>query len=199
MARPREFNRAEALQKAIEVFWTHGYDATSMTHLQKALGIGRQSLYSTFGDKQQLFYEALQHYVLMSETQCAAHFGDEAGIETIREHFRMAAQRLTEGEPRRGCLIMNAGIERAPHDARAAALVERGLSCLRTSFARALHNAHDRGEISATVDVESAATALTAQNAGLAVLGRSGASAEQLFLSANAALDALVGTPSLKG
>jgi TetR/AcrR family transcriptional repressor of nem operon len=193
MARPREFIRTEALQKAIEVFWTHGYDATSMTDLQKGLGIGRQSLYNTFGDKHQLFHEALDHYVSMSEADFACRFDDEAGIEVIREHFRLSVQQLTAGEPRRGCLIMNTGIERAPHDAHAASLVERGLGCMHRSFSRALHNARDRGEIAGEMDVESVAAALTAQNAGLAVMGRSGASAELLLRSANAMLDALVG------
>ncbi len=62
MARPREFDRDEVLDKAIEVFWTQGYDGTSVQDLVDAMGIQRGSLYAAFGDKHQLFLEALDRY-----------------------------------------------------------------------------------------------------------------------------------------
>lgn len=65
MARPREFERTEALAEAMKVFWSKGYDGTSIPDLTEAMGISRSSLYDTFGDKRQLFCEAMGHYAAM--------------------------------------------------------------------------------------------------------------------------------------
>src|SRR5260370_34278679 len=62
MARPREFDRGEALKRALAVFWEKGFEATSTDDLVRAMSIGRQSMYDTFGDKHQLYLETLQLY-----------------------------------------------------------------------------------------------------------------------------------------
>lgn len=62
MVRPREFDRDEALDRAMRVFWVKGYSATSTDDLLEAMQIGRQSLYNTFGDKRKLYLEALDRY-----------------------------------------------------------------------------------------------------------------------------------------
>ena len=62
MARHKAFNREEVLDRAIEVFWAHGYEATSIQELVDSMGINRGSLYDTFGDKHRLFLEALDRY-----------------------------------------------------------------------------------------------------------------------------------------
>ena len=62
IGRPKEFDREEALQKAMELFWARGYEGTGMRELLQHMGIGRQSLYDTFGDKRSLFIEALKCY-----------------------------------------------------------------------------------------------------------------------------------------
>src|SRR5260370_7707971 len=63
MPRPKEFDRDEALQKAIGVFCEKGYAAASTDKLMRAMKISRQSMYDTFGDKRQLYLEAFQRYV----------------------------------------------------------------------------------------------------------------------------------------
>ena len=60
--RPRAFDRAEALEAAMRVFWQHGYDGASLTELTEAMGISRPSLYAAFGDKAELFRETLTCY-----------------------------------------------------------------------------------------------------------------------------------------
>ncbi len=60
--RPREFDREEALGQAMDLFWSQGYEATGVADLCDRMGLGRQSLYNTYGDKESLFAEALEHY-----------------------------------------------------------------------------------------------------------------------------------------
>ena len=62
MARPRKFNEATALQAAIECFWRHGYEATSVRDLADKMGISTPSLYNAYGDKHALFVNALDWY-----------------------------------------------------------------------------------------------------------------------------------------
>src|SRR5438034_827557 len=62
MARQKEFDRDEALQGAMEVFWSRGFEAASIQDLVGRMGINRQSLYDTFGDKHALYLEALDRY-----------------------------------------------------------------------------------------------------------------------------------------
>ena len=192
MARPREFDREEALGKALQVFWTQGFEATSMSDLQRALGIGRQSLYNTFGDKASLFREAITAYECMAGDSLASQFGPDGGLESIRAYFHLVARRLTEGSPRRGCLLLSTSLERAPHDAEIAAVTQRGLEAIRGSFAGALRQAQAAGELAATADVEVLAALLTHHNAGMSVLAGSGASEESLRAAADALIDQLV-------
>src|SRR5258706_9867192 len=72
MARPREFDRDEVLERAMSVFWSKGFTATSTSDLVEAMQIGRQSMYDSFGDKRALYLEALAQYQQQSVT---AHIG----------------------------------------------------------------------------------------------------------------------------
>ena len=123
----------------------------------------------------------------------ACKIGPEAGVEEVRAHLHDAARGLACEGVRPGCLIMNTCIERAPHDPASAALVQGALGTMRGAFARALENSRDRGDLPADTDVEAVAAALLAQNAGMAVLARSGATAAELIRSVDAAMQGLVG------
>ena len=63
MARPREFDEEEVVQRAMDVFWLHGYEAASLTDILDATGLAKGSLYKAFGDKKQLFMLALDAYL----------------------------------------------------------------------------------------------------------------------------------------
>src|SRR3712207_3633301 len=109
MARHKEFDRDEALQRAMEVFWSRGYEAASVGELVKHMGINRQSLYETFGDKHSLYLAALDRY---REVEGAKMYGVLEGPGSVKRALRELFEGVIEGAlgegGRRGCLVGNA-------------------------------------------------------------------------------------------
>src|SRR5260370_22051900 len=67
MGRPKNFNREEVLEKAMPVFWKHGFSDTSLQELERATGVNKSGLYSEFRDKEDLFVACLRHYLESQE------------------------------------------------------------------------------------------------------------------------------------
>lgn len=192
MGRPRQFDRRKALTKALYVFWCKGYEATSMTDLQKALGIGRQSLYTTFGDKDALYVEALQLYITLTEQTIASRFDGTCGVEDIRVHLYEVIDRMTQPQPRTGCFVTNTCIELSAKGGRAAEMVSATLEMMTTCFTRALENSQNEGALRSHVNVPGAAYSLTLLNTGMLVMVKNGATAASLRAAVDNAIDGLV-------
>ncbi|UPG96326.1 TetR/AcrR family transcriptional regulator [Luteibacter aegosomatissinici] len=175
MARPREFDRDTALQRAIETFAQHGYEGTSTPMLLDAMKIGRQSLYDTFGDKRALYIEALRTYSEESigGTLAAmfAHANVLDGIEGALLAFAETA--TTPGGT--ACLGIHAVAEfgtTAPDVCEVTAAVgERTL----LAFESRLRDGIGRGEIAASLDPPAGAHFLLATLSGLKIAARGGA------------------------
>ena len=105
--RPRSFDRDEALRRAMQVFWTHGYENTSMTQLVEAMGIVSPSIYAAFGSKEDLFNQAVELYV-SSEVEPAWRALDEiADVRLAVQAMLLASIDAFVGtKPQRGCLVM---------------------------------------------------------------------------------------------
>ena len=191
MVRPKEFRREHALEEAMRVFWTFGFEATSMSDLQRAIGIGRQSLYDTFGDKQTVFAEALQRYIDHSSARNSRLLGGDDGIDAIRAYFSDTIREFAGAKPRRACLMFNACAELSPHDAEIAKLVKKGLKDLRAAFCGALELAKTQGKLRDGADVQTLAMFLTSQVGGLAIIAKEGASRKHMQAVADTALSVL--------
>src|SRR5213075_2124987 len=104
MARHKEFDRDEALQKAMEVFWSRGYEAASIQELVEHMGINRQSLYDTFGDKHALYLKALDRYREVESRKLFELLGRGG---SVKKAFRQLFSGVVEGSlgagERRGC------------------------------------------------------------------------------------------------
>ncbi|HVS93991.1 MAG TPA: TetR/AcrR family transcriptional regulator [Mucilaginibacter sp.] len=118
MARTKDFDEDEVLQKAMNLFWLKGYNATSMQDLVDGLGISRSSLYDTYGDKHTLFIRALERY-RESAQQKLSKIIDEAPTarEGIRRMLEYTIKELAGDKEQKGCFLVNAAVEVAPHDA----------------------------------------------------------------------------------
>jgi TetR/AcrR family transcriptional repressor of nem operon len=191
MARPKEFERDDALQSAINVFCNHGYEGTSTDALLRAMRISRQSLYDTFGDKRQLYLEALQQYIANSigaqiralNSGTAVLSGLEAALLTF------AAKSGATESP--GCMGIGATCEFGVSDREVTALIATADKTLQSCLERRIREAKASGEISAEVDPRAAAQFIKATFAGIKIAARGGASATTLREIAQMAIRSL--------
>jgi TetR/AcrR family transcriptional repressor of nem operon len=172
MPRAKAFDSDEALQKAMQVFWERGYEATSVQDLVQGMGINRFSLYSTFGDKHQLFVAVLERYC---DTIVADLVGEleqsTAGLADIRQFFTRLVDFFASAKGWRGCLITNTAVELAPHDPQAAAKVQAYVVRLEEAFYRVLLQAQ-RVQPRAAHACRDLARFLTGSALGLGVLAK---------------------------
>lgn len=181
MARPKTFDTEAALVRAMELFWDQGYAATSMEQLVQAMGIKRQSLYDTFGDKHRLFLAALDAYCAILENAMLSGLRTPgAGLRALHEAGLTIIDFLLRYPKRRACLMANTTLELAPHDAEVAAKVRAHMANMESAFRHALGNARARGEIAATSDVAALAKYLVGMVHGLMVMAKSGADRDTL-------------------
>jgi TetR/AcrR family transcriptional repressor of nem operon len=181
MPRPRSFDEDAVLDQAVQLFWERGYEGTSLADLEAHLGLGRQSLYNAFGDKQTLFLKALERYQRAVVEKRFGHLtAPGAGLDAIRAFFKANVELLTAPGPRRACLIANTILERGSQDADVLLRCNHARAELERGFRRTLAQAKARGELPEGLDVEATATLLVIQSYGLNVLAKTGATAEEL-------------------
>ncbi|WP_394620225.1 TetR/AcrR family transcriptional regulator [Lentzea sp. JNUCC 0626] len=191
MARPREFDRTEALQKATKVFWDKGYAATSTDHLLKEMNIGRQSLYNAFGDKRKLYLEALESY---QDTTVAGHVRRLTDAESPLEGIRqLLAGIAPEDDELRslGCLGVGSVSEFGPADPELARLRDRTNRILGEEVSTRIRAAQALGEIDESVDVADATGFVLLTMTGLQVSARAGADVASMRRQADFAVDRL--------
>jgi AcrR family transcriptional regulator len=178
--RIRQFDPAEALDRALDVFWEHGYEGATLPALTRAMGINRPSLYAAFGNKEQLFRKALDHY----QTGPSSFL-----IEALSEPTaRAVAEAIFEGfitmqhdrDKARGCLIV-AGALAASEDAEP---VRQELARLRQATVTALQERFEQavrdGDLAPGSDCRTLARYVSTVLNGLAVQAASGTTEKEL-------------------
>lgn len=173
MARPRTFDEVQALDAAVQVFWSHGFAATSVRQLCAAMGIQPGSFYATFESKEHCFRRVVGRYLAtqgVPSTPC---------IQAIHTWFDVI---VDPARSPRGCLLVNAASEYNSLDDPSQALVSKRLAQLETYFSYCL-----AGRCNAAGE----AALLAASVAGIHVMARSGSPPEHLRLIADQALSIL--------
>ncbi|MDP4097797.1 TetR/AcrR family transcriptional regulator [Paenibacillus sp. P96] len=173
MARHKEFDMTEVLDRAMDHFWRHGYDGTSMQELVHHVGIKAQSLYNAFGGKRDLYFAALKHYVNQG-TVISTLEQTPSGKEAITNVFYELLADLDHPENRaRGCFISNTCVELAPHDTEIAAFIERERIRMEDAYYLALTRARQQGDLGARYrDLRALARFLQNSHGGLMVTAK---------------------------
>lgn len=189
MARPREFDVDAVLDRATDLFWARGYEATSVQDLVDTLGVNRASLYATFGDKAQLFEAVLRRYGERVDGALLETLGPPAaGAEAVRGWFKVLIEKATQPGGPRGCLMLNTltGCTTVPD-----ALMDKVVAGIRATTDR-LQEALGRDPgLASRQDVRTLARFFAAEGHGLAVLARAGVRRQELEMAAEVALRVL--------
>ncbi|MCU7825912.1 TetR/AcrR family transcriptional regulator [Kitasatospora sp. DSM 101779] len=192
MARTKEFDPDAALQAALELFWERGYEATSVADLTGHLGIGRASLYATFGGKHELFLKALDRYRENTDAKLLAELSQPgAALPTVRAVVRRFADEAVREQRHRGCLITNTATELAARDPDAARRVRASWDTLETLTAGALARAQAQGELAPEKDPRALARLLLTVMQGMRVIGKAGDDPRRVTDAADLALSLL--------
>lgn len=196
--RPLGFNRDAALYQAMLLFWRHGYEATSVIDLTAAMAITPPSLYTAFGDKKQLFLEAVQRYVSGPLTSESIIEEAPTAREAAAGLLKAAAVGFTGESTPAGCLLASSAISCSS----AAADVQKALAVIRLSIENRLQTRIDQdnaaGRLSQKVDAGAMAGYVMAVIQGMSTLARDGATRQKLLSVADAAMQAWPATQASK-
>jgi TetR/AcrR family transcriptional repressor of nem operon len=191
MARTKEFDPELALAAAMNVFWQLGYENASLDMLMHEMGIARQSLYDTFGDKRALYLKALAHYRDESHASLRHLF---SSVHPVKAAFRKLLFDLSaesRAQHARGCLLLSANMERDSDDAIIAKLLLQNQRTVESIFTDALRKAQKTGELSRKQDPASLARFFVATIQGMRAMARVKSDRKALESVAQVALAAL--------
>ncbi|MFV5262041.1 TetR/AcrR family transcriptional regulator [Acinetobacter courvalinii] len=179
MGRPRTFDRNQAIEQAMLLFWEYGYDSTSLSLLKSNIagGIKAPSFYAAFGSKEALFREVIEHYIA-THGQVTQSLCDEnlAPREAIERTLRQSAKMQTESGHPKGCLLVLSTATCSPENIHIQQYLTQHRLKTRERFTQCVQRAVDAGELAVDTDVCAYATSLYCFLLGLSVQARDGVS-----------------------
>jgi len=174
------------------VFWTKGYECTSLHDLLKATGLSKSSLYQSFGSKHTLFERCLGYYRETFTSRMAAKLEDsDSGLDFLREVLSCVAAEADARGPRRGCLLINTATEFSGRDARVAKEVSLGTGRILDVFEKAIAKAQAAAEIDTADDARTLAQFVMTTISGMRAMVKAGMSRAALEKTAAIALKAM--------
>ncbi|PFE61222.1 TetR family transcriptional regulator [Bacillus cereus] len=174
MARTREFDEDQVLDAAMQLFWEKGYEATSLSDLTSRMGIQRPSIYSTFGDKKELFEAALRRYTMSRASDIRNRLQSHSSVkEAFSIFFADVVNEEYAGDLSKGCFCINTMVELAPHDERFEILTREHQMYLAVIFQETIERGIQSGELEINTDAKSLAQALIVALIGLTVIMKS--------------------------
>jgi AcrR family transcriptional regulator len=188
--RPRAFDRDAALERATCLFWTKGFEATSIADLTQVMGIGAPSLYAAFGSKEALYAEALRHYAETNERHVWAGFRSAATARKAVQSFLMDSAAALTGcvvDIPRGCMVTLSSVGSEGHT-ELGELVRSARAVTLERLLTRLDQAVAEGEIPASTDLHALARFVQTIQAGMSILARDEASRAELEAVADVAM-----------
>jgi len=168
----KQFDPHEALGKAMQLFWAKGYAATGLAELQARMGIGRKSLYDTFGNKRQLFIKALQLYSDSVARQIFSELNKEGSpLGNVRRLMRALQEQHSMPESM-GCLLGVSMAQFRTDDAEMADVLRHHLKGVEEAYYKTFKRAQDVGELDANTNIRDLARLYMGIHQGLALIGR---------------------------
>ncbi|WP_375309680.1 TetR/AcrR family transcriptional regulator [Bradyrhizobium sp. A5] len=191
--RPRSFDVDVAVERAMEVFWSHGYHATALPDLLRATRLSRGSLYAAFGDKHSLFLRALDRYIADALTRIDIELAPEREpVDGLRAFIAGYVDRTSGANGRRGCLLVATAMELAGQDAEVGLRIASFFKAMESRLAAALSRASTAGKLADGVEPSRAARILVCFVEGLRVVGKTAPARTTSKATADALLDRFI-------
>ncbi|MCC8397042.1 TetR/AcrR family transcriptional regulator [Paraburkholderia sp. MMS20-SJTR3] len=173
--RPREFDPDRIIERAMQIFWTRGYQGTSLPDLLEATRLSRGSLYAAFGDKHGLFLLALDRYIVQAlkrlDDELASGQTALAGLQTCLDGY---VARTDGAAGKRGCLVVATAMELAAHDQEVSKRIAHFFAAMEARLARALQHAQKEGALLRNASPVATAHLLVCFLEGLRVVRKTG-------------------------
>lgn len=180
MARSREFDYQDIINRALDLFWLKGYHNTSIQDLVDHLDLGRGSLYNTFGNKHDLFLVVLDNYIDRRETELLKKLKISPVKEAFKKYMYSVIGEIISDEGNQGCFIVNTMTELAGTDKDVAIRLKKSEDMLVGCYTQALCFGRDNGEFSLETDPYQLAVFLSNTMKGLRVISKVNKSQEDL-------------------
>ncbi|MBD3166478.1 TetR family transcriptional regulator [bacterium] len=193
LGRPRQFDEQEVLERAMDMFWSKGYEATSTRELALAMEISQQSLYNTFGNKHQLYLRTLDHYQeTFSDPFQSKLVNNGASIETLREFMYALAKDYGSAEERRSCFMANSTMELGARDQDVQERIKHHLTLLEERIDMLLQQERERGRLHSRRSTRELARFLSGVIQGLHIFNKAGYSVDMMRQHIDVALDVVI-------
>jgi len=193
VGRTRSFDIDDAEAALLEVFWSKGFEGSGVRDLCAATGQRPASLYAAFGDKDQMFQAAIGRYLVWIEGHLTPPIDGRDGVRHVLE---TTCQLTLADRERRGCAIINAVADRENLSPAANATVRASFDRLRELLRRQVHASFDSAS---PAGVEGMVNLLVAATVSIRLLGRAGATPDELHSTTAGALDAFTRWASAAG
>jgi AcrR family transcriptional regulator len=191
--RPRGFDPEVALDRAVEVFWRHGYEGASMTDLTEAMGINKPSLYAAYGNKQRLFELALARYAETDLAYAKAALEQPTGRAVIEWFLRQNVKAVTAPGRPVGCFSVQTGLACSPDNAEISQTLVRARRGGELALRDRLKRARQEGDLPADVDPGDLARYVMTVSEGIAVHAAAGVTRRELNRTVDLAIRVLDG------
>ncbi len=189
--RPRAFDREHALSIALDLFWRHGFDGTSLPRLTAAMGISPPSLYAAFGSKKSLYREAIQLYLTRYSGFMSSLFDEQLSArDAVERALLAAAKQFSDPAHAAGCMISSAELHASPDNQKLAAEITNLRQAAQQFVYARLEAARKSGELAKTTDTAALAAFYAMVSQGMSVQARDGADAATLKRLAKLAMQA---------
>ena len=174
MPRPRTYDSAQLLESAMEAFWAHGYERTSVDDLVRRTGVNRASLYAAYPDKRSLFLAGIRHYLdTVTEDNIWRLRSDEPAGRAVRRFF-LGLTAMPEARARKGCLLTNSAVEFGVSDDEVQRLIRAAFRRVEQVLRERLEEAQAAGELAPGTEPRALARLLVTLLQGVRVMLRNG-------------------------
>ncbi|MBM9508412.1 TetR/AcrR family transcriptional regulator [Actinacidiphila acididurans] len=191
IGRPRLFDADEALDAALRVFWTQGYEGATLSHLTEAMGINRPALYAAFHSKKELFYQAVDRYYAFDAAHTLQALVEPTARQVVEQYLLRSVEQLTDERRPMGCFVLQGGFVCGPENQDVADHMAGLRHAAETDLRRRFMRAKAAGDLPSDHDPAELAAYVVTVRHGLAVMARDGSPRDALTRTARRAVAGL--------